>query len=58
MLDRLGLMTSMQWLEGHLDQISVQATMIFGAGGKPTVGMGLAQRTWAHMQLMMRIEAR
>ena len=56
MLDRLGFMTSMQWLEGHMDQVSVQASMLFGAG-RP-VGMGLVQRTTAHMQLMIRVESK
>ena len=59
LLDRLNLVTSMVWLEGYLDQASVQATMLFGAGGAAAgSGMGVVQRTATHMQLMMRIEAK
>ena len=54
MLERLDVVTGVAWLEGYLDQVSVQATMLFGAVG--AARMGLAQRTAVHMQLMMRVE--
>ena len=51
LLDRLGLMSGQDWLERHLDQLSVQAVMFSGKA------MSWTDRVKAYMAHTARIEA-
>ena len=52
LLDRMGFMSGVAWLEGYLDQSCVQATMI------GTAGLSWMQRLRMQMRVSMRLEAK